>query len=89
MAYRIALVACGDWHGALALSGKSDWDLAAADLIALEAGGLITDLDGAKLRYNEAETCKQGVVCGAPLFHAALMRRLRDWRRDREHGEAE
>ena len=24
------MVARGDWHGALALSGKSDWDLAAA-----------------------------------------------------------
>jgi myo-inositol-1(or 4)-monophosphatase len=86
MAYRIAMVARGDWHGALALSGKSDWDLAAADLILSEAGGVITDLDGDMLRYNGIRTRKRGVVCGAPGFHGALMRRLQDWRQDERHG---
>lgn len=87
MAYRIAMVARGDWHGALALSGKSDWDLAAADLIVSEAGGVITDLDGGNLRYNGIRTRKRGVVCGAPEFHAALMRRLQDWRQEETHDE--
>lgn len=76
MAYRLALVAEGGWHGALALSAKRDWDLAAADLIVREAGGVITGLDGAPFRYNQMSTRKPGVVCGAPQFHAALMRRL-------------
>lgn len=80
MAYRIAMVARGDWHGALSLSEKSDWDLAAADLILQEAGGVITDLAGRAFRYNEAETRKSGVVCGGPEFHAALMEQLRERR---------
>ena len=38
IAYRIVQVACGAFDAALALSSKNDWDLAAADLIAREAG---------------------------------------------------
>ncbi len=76
IALRMALVARGEWNGALALSAKNDWDLAAADLILEEAGGIVTGLDGALLRYNEAQIRKPGLVCGAPDFHAALMRRL-------------
>lgn len=86
MAYRIAMVARGDWHGALALSAKRDWDLAAAGLILTEAGGIITGLDGAPFRYNQMSTRKPGVACGAPLFHAALLRRLGERIGDAAHG---
>jgi myo-inositol-1(or 4)-monophosphatase len=38
IAYRVCLVAAGAFDAAVALSPKSEWDLAAADLIRAEAG---------------------------------------------------
>jgi myo-inositol-1(or 4)-monophosphatase len=38
IAYRLCLVAAGAFDAAVALSPKSEWDLAAADLICAEAG---------------------------------------------------
>jgi len=52
LAYRLAMMAMGEIDLALARSSAKDWDLAAADLIVCEAGGLLTDLDGNTLRYN-------------------------------------
>lgn len=52
IAYRLALVGAGRFDAAIALSSKHDWDLAAGDLIAHEAGGRVTDHRGETLRYN-------------------------------------
>jgi myo-inositol-1(or 4)-monophosphatase len=69
MAYRMALVAEGSWDATLTLQPKSDWDLAAADLIASEAGAIVTDPDGHEFRYNLPTTTKSGVICaGRTLF---------------------
>ncbi len=43
VAYRMVQVACGAFDAALALTTKADWDLAAADLIAQEAGAHVSD----------------------------------------------
>ena len=43
VAYRLCSVASGEFDATLALSSKSEWDLAAAGLIAQEAGCLVTD----------------------------------------------
>src|SRR5690606_17976739 len=42
-AYRMCLVASGAFDATLALLPKYDWDLAAADLIAREAGAVVGD----------------------------------------------
>lgn len=52
LAYRLAMMAMGEIDLALARSSAKDWDLAAADMIVHEAGGLLTDLDGNRLLYN-------------------------------------
>ena len=52
LAYRIAMVAMGDVDLILARASAKDWDLAAADLIACEAGARLTDLDNNELIYN-------------------------------------
>src|ERR1700743_1661614 len=46
IAYRMVLVASGAFDATLALSAKRDWDMAAADLIVREAGGIVTTQDG-------------------------------------------
>ena len=47
----------------ISLSGKSapkDWDLAAPELILIEAGGKFTSFDGAPLTYNKGDVKKWG-----------------------------
>jgi len=76
LAYRVTLVASGQFDATLALSAKRDWDLAAADIILREAGGRITARDGTPLRYNRAEPVQPSVVCANPVLHARLIERL-------------
>ncbi|WP_371396005.1 inositol monophosphatase family protein [Fretibacter rubidus] len=69
MAYRIALVACGQADATVAFTPKSDWDVAAAALIATESGAQVTDLYGKPFRYDREGTSQTGVICaGAKLM---------------------
>jgi myo-inositol-1(or 4)-monophosphatase len=78
VAYRLALVACGAFDAAVALSAKHDWDLAAADLIVQEAGGCVTTHTGAALRYNGRIPVQPSVVAAGPFLHGQLIARVRD-----------
>lgn len=78
IAYRLALVACGAFDAAVALSAKHDWDLAAADLIVQEAGGRATAHNGEILRYNGGEPLQPSIVAAGPALHARLLERVRD-----------
>lgn len=80
VAYRVCLAASGRWDAVLAPGGKSDWDIAACDLIAQEAGLRLTDLDGAAYRYNQEGTRHDGLICAAPDIHDAIARRVREAR---------
>jgi myo-inositol-1(or 4)-monophosphatase len=77
VAYRLALVACGSFDAMVALSGKHDWDLAAADLIVQEAGGLVTTHTGAPLRYNGPVPIQASVVAAGPVLHTRILDRVR------------
>lgn len=78
IAYRMVLVAEGAFDAMISVSKKSDWDLAAADLIVHEAGGRVTSDEGTTLLYNR-ETPEQGsVVCAGPVLHALLLARIRE-----------
>ncbi|HXC55299.1 MAG TPA: 3'(2'),5'-bisphosphate nucleotidase CysQ [Rhizomicrobium sp.] len=76
IAYRMVLVACGQFDAMLALSSKRDWDLAAAEIIAAEAGAVVTTHTGAALRYNRESTLKPSVVVAGPKLHAGLLERV-------------
>ena len=65
LAYRLAMMAMGEIDLALARSSAKDWDLAAADLIVHEAGGLLTDLCGDALRYN-CRDIRHGTLVASP-----------------------
>ncbi len=58
-------VAAGKYDAAASLTGKSDWDIAASDLIVDEAGGIVTDARGQPFVYNRTKTRHANVV-GAP-----------------------
>ncbi|MDO9335709.1 MAG: 3'(2'),5'-bisphosphate nucleotidase CysQ [Caulobacter sp.] len=76
IAYRLCLVADGRFDAALALSAKSEWDLAAADLIRAEAGAMLTDHKGRSFSYNKPVPLMPSVVCAAPAMHPLILERV-------------
>lgn len=77
IAYRLALISAGQADAALTLSGKWEWDLAAAALLVQEAGGRMTDAEGADLRFNQPMQRINGLVAAGPELHALLIARTR------------
>ena len=82
MALRLCNVAAGQADATIAISGKSDWDLAAADILVHEAGGKVTGLSGNHLVYNQPSTRHHGVVAAGEKMHSALLERTRNWKKD-------
>jgi myo-inositol-1(or 4)-monophosphatase len=78
LAYRLACVADGSFDAAFASPRANDWDLAATDLLVHEAGGRLTDLDGAAPLYNR-ETTRHGVLAASNVgLLPQLLARLRE-----------
>ncbi len=77
IALRMALVAAGEWDACVALSGKSDWDLAAGDIILREAGADISDHTGKTFQYNRESIRHRSVVASNPDLHQALVDRVK------------
>ena len=53
-----------------------DWDIAAADLILAEAGGVATDHLGAPFDYNLPAAKQKSLVCAGPAMHPLLIDRV-------------
>ena len=53
-----------------------EWDIAAAGLIAREAGGAVSDAFGKKLDYNKRDPRAFGILASAPGIHAAAVARI-------------
>jgi myo-inositol-1(or 4)-monophosphatase len=77
LALRLARVAHGALDAAMAGDNGHDWDLAAADLLVHEAGGLMTTLDGRALTYNRADPVHGMLVASGHARHAALLDLIR------------
>ena len=76
VAYRLALVACGEADATISLSAKCEWDLAAGALIVDEAGGIITDHHGKALPLQSRPPRACRVWSRAPPeLHAQLIER--------------
>ncbi len=76
IALRIAMVASGHADLFAALRWGYEWDIAAAALIAEEAGATVTDALGRTLRFNSTKGEMFGVLACAPGIHAAAVERL-------------
>jgi len=76
VAYRLALVAKGEFDAVLTLNLKSEWDIAAGALIAREAGALVTNHQGGPLTFNHPEGHGHNIVCAGPALHKALLERV-------------
>jgi myo-inositol-1(or 4)-monophosphatase len=73
LALRLAGVAAGTLDAALAGPNSHDWDLAAADLLVHEAGGVLTSLTGDAPIYNRPDPVHGTLIAAGPARHAALM----------------
>ena len=75
LAYRLALVACGRFDAAISPGPKREWDIAAGALLLGEAGGAVTDTQGAPLRFNTPQAQAPGLVaCARTLLPLILQR---------------
>jgi len=73
IAYRMALVGAGDFDAAVSRGWKHDWDLAAGDLIAREAGAQVTNTAGRALTFNTPSAKNLGMICAAPALHPLIL----------------
>jgi myo-inositol-1(or 4)-monophosphatase len=73
LALRLTRVAHSALDVAIAGGNSHDWDLAAADLLVHEAGGLLTPFGGGTLIYNRPEPRHGALVAAGRARHATLI----------------
>lgn len=73
LAWRLCLAASGRFDAMLTLRETWEWDIAAGCLIAAEAGAIVTDGQGATLRFNRAPPRAPGVIVAPPSLHRDLL----------------
>jgi myo-inositol-1(or 4)-monophosphatase len=78
LALRMTRVAQGDLDAAFASGGSHAWDLAAADLLVHEAGGVMTDFAGRRLSYNRPHAEHGALIAAGPARHGTLIDLVRD-----------
>lgn len=80
LALRLTRVGEGVLDAAFSSGGSHDWDLAAADLLVHEAGGVLTDLAGRPLHFNRTKTVHGPLIAAGPARHGVLLGLVRDRR---------
>ncbi len=78
LALRLTRVGHGALDAAFASGGSHDWDLAAADLLVHEAGGVMTDFAGRPLSYNRPHVVHPALIAAGPARHGTLIELVRD-----------
>ncbi len=76
IAWRMVLVAAGRYDATISVKPKADWDIAAAHLVATEAGLGCAAPDGNALEYNRPDIRHPGVVVAAEPLFSDIVRRL-------------
>ncbi|MDI1294826.1 MAG: 3'(2'),5'-bisphosphate nucleotidase CysQ, partial [bacterium] len=76
IALRMAMVASDEADLVATVRWGNEWDIAAAALIAQEAGAAVTDALGDPLRFNRPRPTAFGILCAVPGIHAAAVERL-------------
>lgn len=77
IAYRLALVAAGMGDATLLFGWKHEWDVAAGAAIVEAAGGVVSDLWGDPLRFNNENPRVPGVAAAGAGLHPLLIERTR------------
>ncbi len=75
IALRLAMVAAGEADMVLTMRWGAEWDLAAAALIAGEAGAVVTAATGEPYRFNKPDPRIFGTLTTAPALHGPALDR--------------
>jgi len=78
VAFKLAEIATGAGDATFTLTPKNEWDICAGTLLVEEAGGRVTDLAGAPLRFNQPSPLRPGMVASNGVLHADLLALIRD-----------
>lgn len=71
LAWRLCLVAEGRFDAMMSLRPTWEWDIAAGDLIARQAGARVTDAAGLAIAYNAPSPLARGIIAAPePLWQA-------------------
>lgn len=76
IALRMTMVAADEADIVATLRWGFEWDIAAAGLIAREAGAAVTDAFGSPLNFNKRNPKAFGVLVTSPAIHGAAVERL-------------
>ena len=76
IAMRMTMVACDRADLVATLRWGHEWDVAAAHLVAQEAGACVTNALGQPILYNKPDPKDFGLICSAPGIHDAAVERL-------------
>ena len=76
IALRMAMVAADQADLCATIRWGNEWDIAAAALIASEAGACVSDALGRRLQFNRENAKAFGILCSAPGIHAQAVERL-------------
>jgi myo-inositol-1(or 4)-monophosphatase len=71
--WKMARIADGTGDLFLSRGPKSEWDLCAAALLVEEAGGVVTDLAGGALHFNQRDPSVHGTIAAAEELHRAVL----------------
>ena len=76
IALRVAMVAADEADLVATLRWGYEWDIAAATLIAREAGAVVSDAFGDTLAFNKRDPRAFGLLVSAPAIHGVAVERL-------------
>lgn len=79
IAYRIVLVARGDYDACINLRPQNDWDIMAAELVLREAGGCCTNRDGEPYTFHGMGGKNQNVIAANPGLQDKLIAKLHEF----------
>jgi len=77
LALRLVRVAEGMIDVGLVSANAADWDIAAADLILVEAGGVLSDFSGNLPPYNRPDPCHGEMLAAASWLHPRAVGAMR------------
>lgn len=76
IAYKLAILSIGRMDMMVSLRPKSEWDIAAGQLLVEEAGMEMTDLSGNPVLYNQPDVRRNGVIVAFPQHFKRLQELL-------------
>ena len=76
LAYRLCLVADGQFDAMLTLRPTWEWDVAAGALIAQRAGATVTDQNGEKPVFNNPHPQLNGMIAAGTVLHKNIHSKL-------------